>query len=394
MALLPFGGLPGVGGGNNFDALRKKYEGFRYPQAVIELGGKEFKDKSGRLAVNDVNIELTSGYEASVASFRIYGVFRQASGKFEYEELKKQVLLGNSLTIRLGYLDALEPVFTGFVAGVNFAFAEGDLPYVEVTGMDVKGIMMSGSYAEQLAATSYGEAVREILRKTAYERLQDGSAITGLAVSDTPDKEAGGERSGASAYTVEMSSESDYEFVVKAAKRFNYEFFTDCGKVYFRKAKSGSDELPELGVTNGLIDFDIGYSLTGVAETVEARSVDAGTGKILSSKKKFTNNLSVGSYAKKLIAKSRHVYIDPTIVSKQHADARADSLLETMSYRLGSLNCVCVGLPELRPGRFLTIAGLGAPAENRFYITGVTHALSADAGYRTRLIGCADAVKK
>jgi hypothetical protein len=394
MALLPFGSLPGMGGGTGFDTLKKKYKDFYYPQVLIELGGKEFKDKSGRIAVNDVNIELTSGYEASVASFRIYGVFRQDSGKFEYDELKKQVLLGNALTIKLGYLNALETVFTGFVAGVNFVFSEGSRPYIEVTGMDVKGVMMSGSYAEQLAATSYGEAVREILRKTAYERLQDGSAITDVVVSDTPDKETGGDLGGASAYTVEMSSESDYEFVVKAAKRFNYEFFTDRGKVYFRKAKSGAEELPELGVANGLIDFDIGYSITGIAETIEARSVDAGTGKILSSKKKFTNDLSVGGHAKKLIAKSRHVYIDPTIVSKQHADARAASLLETMSYRLGSLRCGCIGLPELRPGRFLTITGLGSPAENRFYVTNATHSMSTDAGYRTGLVGCADSVKK
>jgi hypothetical protein len=394
MALLPSVGLQGVGGGgNSFDALKKKYKDFYYPQALIELGGKEFKDKSGEMAVNDISVELTSGYEASVASFRIYGAYSQTSGKFEYEELKKQVLLGNALTIKLGYLGALETVFTGFVAGVNFAYTEGDLPYVEVTGMDVKGVMMSGNYAEQLVATSYGEAVREILRKTAYDRLQSGSAITGVAVSDTPDKESGGNR-GASAYTVEMASESDYEFVVKAAKRFNYEFFTDRGKVCFRKAKSGADELPELSAANGVINFDIGYSITGLAETVEARSVDAGTGKILSSTKKLTNNLSVGNYAKKLIAKSRHVYIDPTIVSKQHADARADSLLETMSYRLGSLSCDCIGLPELQPGRFLRITELGAPAENRFYITNVTHSMSADVGYRTRLVGCADSVKK
>jgi hypothetical protein len=382
-----------MGGGPGFETLKKKYKDFYFPQALIELGGKEFKDKNGQMAVNDIDIELTSGYEASVATFRVYGVYRQESGKFEYDEIKKYVVLGNALTIKLGYAGTLETVFTGFVAGVNFVFSTGGMPYVEVTGMDVKGVMMSGSYAEQLVATSYGEAVREILRKTAYERLQDSSAITGVSVSDTPDKETGGNR-GASSYTIEMSSESDYEFVVKAAKKFNFEFFTDRGKVYFRKAKSNAESLPTLSIKDGLVNFDIGYSITGVAETIEARSVDAGTGKIISSKLKFTNNLSVGSSAKKLISKSRHVYIDPTIVSKQHADARAASLLETMSYRLGSLNCDCVGLPELRPGRFLKIEGLGAPADNKFYITGVTHSISADTGYRTKLTGCANEVRK
>jgi hypothetical protein len=386
---------PGTGGGSSFGKLKDKYGDFSYPRALVELGGGELqnkdKDKSGRMVINDVGVELTCGCEASVASFRIYGLFSQETGKFEYEGIKKQVLLGNALTIKLGYMDTVETVFTGFVAGVNFVFSVGGMPYLEVTGMDVKGVMMSGSYAEQLAAASYGEAVKEILSKTTYERLKDSAAIKKITVDDTPDKS---EKKGASAYTIEMASESDYEFVVKAARKFNFEFFTDCGNVYFRKARSNKENLLEITVQESLINFDIGYSITGIAETVEALSVDAGTGKRIESKKKFTNNLSIGSHAKKLISKSRHVYIDPTIVSKQHADARAESLLETMSYRLGSLNCECIGIPELQPGRFITIAGLGAPADNKFYLTGVTHTLSSEVGYRTKLIGCANEVKK
>ena len=41
--------------------------------------------------------------------------------------------------------------------------------------------------------------------------------------------------------TVEMVAESDYEFVVKAAKKYNYEFFVSGGNVYFRKAKEYGD---------------------------------------------------------------------------------------------------------------------------------------------------------
>jgi phage protein D len=385
-------GLTGLEG-DDFAALKKKYGGFYYPRVAIEFGGKPFQDKSGRMVINEISVELTSGYEASVASFRIYGVYKPQTGKFEYDGLKKQVLLGNALTIKCGYLDAMETVFAGFVAGVNFVYSEGELPYVEITGMDVKGIMMSGSYAEQLASTSYGEAVREILRKTAYEHLQSSAAITKIAVTDTPDKKPGGEK-GAAAYTIEMSSESDYEFVVKAAKKFNYEFFTDRGAIYFRKAKSNAEILLTIGLAEGLLEFDIGYSITGMAETVEALSVDAGTGKIILAKKKFTNNLSIGSYAKKLIAKSRRVYIDPTIVSKEHADARAASLLETMSYRLGALNCTCIGIPELQPGRFIRIKGLGSPADNKFYLTSVVHTIASETGYRAKLTGCANAVQK
>ena len=72
----------------------------------------------------------------------------------------------------------------------------------------------------------------EILGRTAYEKLRTTGAVTSVNVTDTPDKKSGptggnglGGGSKASAETIEMVEESDYEFIVKAAKKFNYEFF-------------------------------------------------------------------------------------------------------------------------------------------------------------------------
>ena len=383
--------MPGAMQGGGFDDMKKKYSGFVHPLAIVEIGGKPFADKKKNMMITEIQAELTSGFEASVATFKIFGVYDKQDGSFRFKDISKQVILGNSVVIKLGYLKSTEVVFIGFIASVNFGFNVNDLPYIEVTAMDVKGIMMSGSYAMQLAAKSYGEAVKEILRRTAYDRLQSGSAIKDIQVTDTPDSQE--KQSGERADTIEMVSESDYEFVVKAAKKFNYEFYTDCGTVYFRKAKSNINILMELGTESGIMNFDINYSLTGMVETIEVCSIDAGTGKLIKSKKKYSETLSVGSAAKKLISKSRHVYIDPTIISQQHADARAESLLETMSYRLGEARCECIGIPELQPGRFVKIGGMGAPVDNQFYLTSVTHILD-EGGYRTKIIGCANSVKK
>jgi len=377
--------------GTNYTQLQNKYQDFAFPQTEIELNGKVFSDKSGQMIVSDINVELTCGFEASVASFRIYNVYDAKTGKFKYEEIKKSVFLGSSVTIKLGYLDALETVFVGFVADVNFVFDINDLPYVEITGMDVKGVMMSNNYATQLTAKSYGEAVKEILQRTAYSKLQSGKAITSINVTDTPDKQAGNQK--VSAETIEMVSESDYEFVVKAAKKFNYEFFSDCGTVYFRKAKSNTSPLMELGVGKGIVSFHIGYSLSGIVETIEARSMDPGTGKILTAKSKFSNKLSTSGKAKGLVSKSKKIYIDSTISSQNQADARVAYLMETMSYRLGCLECECVGMPELVPGRFITLDGLGSPVDNTFYLTTVTHDFRETGGYKTKLIGKAAEVK-
>ncbi|MEG2744814.1 MAG: hypothetical protein RR913_03990, partial [Oscillospiraceae bacterium] len=196
----------------------------------------------------------------------------------------------------------------------------------------------------------------------------------------------------ASAETIEMVAESDYEFVVKAAKKFNFEFFVDRGAVIFRKAKSETANLATLGPGCGITDFHIEYSLTGLVGKIEARSMDPGQGRAITSQSILLNALSASGKAEMLVGKASKVYVDPTISTQAQADARAASLMETMSYRLGSLEAECVGIPELAPGRFITVSGLGAPADNVFYITSVVHEFLPEGGFRTKLIGCVDKV--
>ena len=411
------GGLTGGAGVSaplTHTGLQSEYGDFAYPQAEILFNQTALDTASADLIVNDIRVELTAGFEASVASFRIYNVYDASTGSFRFDAVKSQVLLGAALEIQLGYLNKLKTVFVGFVAGVSFGYEAHDLPYIEVTGMDVKGIMMAGTYANQLTANNYGDAVSEVLRRTGYEQLKQGGGILDIQVTPTPDKQGGGAAGGltgglagasgglggaagggagkASAYTVEMVSESDYEFVVKAAKKFNYEFFTDRGTVYFRKAKSVTAPLMTLGVGSGLVTFHVEYSITGIVGSIEARAMNAGDGKLISAKSAFQNSLSTASRAKGLVKGGKKVLIDPTISSQSDADARVESLLEQMSYRLGSLEGDCVGIPDLVPGRFITLSGLGSPVDNSFYLTTVVHEFRDETGYQTHITGKADKV--
>lgn len=379
-----------------YDKLKSKYYEFANPRAKIEVDGKEFTGENGDMIVNDIHIELVSGFEASIATFRIYNVYDAESGEFRYDEISKQIVLGKSVVISLGYLNKLEKVFVGFIAGVDFCYeGEGHLPYIEVSAMDIKGIMMGGSYASQCTTDHYSGAVKEIFNRTAYQNLKSGGGYTDCRVDETADKKTGGDKNKVSDYTVEMVSESDYDFVVKAAKKFNFEFFVDRGRIYFRKAKSNTTTLMTIGSGKGLRKFNVGYSLTGLVATVEARAMDAGQGKIITAKEKYPEagkSISTGNQAKKLLGDGTKVYIDPTIKSQSQAEARAAALKEQMSYRLGNLEGTCVGLPDLVPGRFIKLSGLGGPTENRFYLTEVVHDFDDQRGFETRITGCANQV--
>ena len=370
----------------NYQTLKKKYENFAHPILHIELNGKDFSKNKEKLQISDIEVEMTSGFEAALATFVIYNCYNRESCEFRFDVLKKYICMGSCVVISMGYGTSVREIFRGFISRVNFIFRQDEIPGVEITAMDVKGIMMAGNYARQLKATCFSDAVKEILNKTAYVRLQSNDVITKVEISDTPDKRPTGGEEKASDQTIEMVCESDYEFVVKAAKKFNYEFFSIGGVVYFLKAKQNRELLLEASPGEGLRSYEISYDFTGIVEQIEVRGMDIGKSKMISASQKMKNKLSLGNKARPLIKKSQKIYIDPTITSKEEASYRADYLAEDISYRLGTLEAEFIGIPELTPGRFLKVTGLGNAVSNTFYLVTVRHVMD-DRGYLTKVTG-------
>lgn len=381
---------------HKYSDLKNKYGNFEYPMVVLTINGKEFGKNKYNFIVSDLEVELTSGYEASIATFCLYNTFEQEKSQFRTKEVKDYILLGSSVEIAMGYGNQARMVFCGFISRVNFFHELGEMPGIRVTAMDVKGIMMANKYSRQLTANSFGEAVKEILNKGPYMKMSNSGLIKNIMVSDTPDKTmtATSKESKASDRTIEMVAESDYEFVVKAAKKYNYEFFTECGNVYFRKAKQNAETVMEIEPTEGIKSFDVEYDVTGLVETIKARSTDVSKARVIEESKKFNEKISMGNKAKKLIKKSEKIYVDPTITSKEEAQYRVESLMEEMSYRFGSLECDCIGMPELMPGKFLVLKSLGEPVENKFYLVKVVHRINDEGGFETTVYGKANGIEE
>ena len=367
----------------SYDSMVTEYEEFRNPVVVVKINQTDISENKSGLSVSEVEVELTSGFEASIAIFSIYNSFDKDRAAFRTDEIKKYIYLGSSVSISMGYSEISKIIFRGFIAKTNFIYEQGEIPHVQVTCMDAKGIMMSGSYAKQLVSGSYGDAVQEIFNKSVYTSMQDKEILTGLSIGQTPDAKESSE--GENDCTIEMVNESDYEFVVRAAKKFNYEFFIDCGVAVFRKAKSDSEVKIILKLGETLKKFDIEYDITGLVESIYVRGMDTGKMKLIQAKSTMNNKISMGNKAKQLIKKSEKVFIDSTIKSQQDADYRGEYLLEDMSYRFGTLCCECIGIPELKPGSFVQVSGMGEPADNKFYVTSVRHVINAEGIYTSNI---------
>lgn len=382
------------------NSLKEKYDNYANPRFRIFIDENEFSSADSGLSISDLVIEMTAGYEASVASFMVYNTFDRDKSEFMLEKMTSYFSLGTVVRIALGYGAETMGVFYGFVSKVNFIYQpnyEQNIPGIKVSLMDAKGLMMANNHSYQLKSKSYGEAVKEILESEPYKDDQFKKMVKEMIIFDTPDKKEGGGdgQDNPSDETIEIVAESDYEFVVKAAKKFNYDFFTFAGNLSFRQAKVDKEVIIDLKPNSQLIrDLDIEYCISGLVSHVEARGLNTTDGSLISSKKDISNTVSTKSNAKKLIGKSTKVYLDPTIKNKEDADARVASLVEDISYRFGTLDCELLGLPELQPGFFMKISGIGKSVGNTFYLTRVCHRYNGDDGsFITQIQGKAAALE-
>ena len=378
----------------NYTSLFKEYGGFINPLIEIKINDVSFTAGANRkvaIGVSNVSIDLTAGFEASQAIFSLYNVYDYENTKFNFDSFKKMVLLGSAVTIYAGYEATVKEVFRGVITKVNFLIEEDDVPNVQVTAMDVKAVMMANRYSRRLKATAYSKAISEIFDQSVYQSLKNGGVITGFSIDNTPDAlepapatEADIEK------TIEMVGESDYEFVVKVAKKFNYDFFVYCGKVIFRKAKSDQTKQITINDNARIKRLSVDYDLTGLVEEVEVRGLDVGKAKGVTGKKKNSNKLSQGNKAKALISGSKFVYIDPSSSDNSDVGYRANYLFENMSYRYGTLELDMAGVPEIIPGKYISVSDFGTAVSNDFYVQAVRHTFSKDGAFITHILGKTD----
>lgn len=384
-----------------FGKLKSEYEDFREPKARLYVGGVEVTADTG-LAITEIEVELTGGYDASLATVVLSGSYDSDKKKYDIDKTKKFLFMGSSVNIYLGYGTSVREVFRGFIARVHFIIPDPvseDMPSIELTCMDVKGLMMANRHSKRLKARYFSDAVKEILEANAFitQKDESGNSFMELNISNTPDKKQGGNEGGGQEEKddrrVEMVEESDYEFIVKAAKRYNFEFFAVGNVLYFIEAKKNTTTLIELDPRMGMKSMDVGYDMTGLVRSVVVRNIDMAQGKYIGDKKKSQTKISLGNKAKALVEKQSLVYLDPTTDSKEEAGFRAAYLLDNADYRLGSVNAEFVGIPEIIPGRFIKLKNFGKPLDNDFYITSVRHLLNNNR-FVTRFEGVANSIGK
>lgn len=357
---------------------------------MIEIDGNDIADNKNGIVISDIEVDLSCGFEAGQAAFSLFDCYDLIESTFNYDAIKKYIILGSPVIVSLGYNEIVREVFRGLIVKVDFVIDDMQAPHVRVTAMDIKSIMMANHYHKRMVAGTYSAAIKEIFGQSVYMGLiGPTNVITKLAISSTPDESVleAADTVGETDVTIEMVGESDYEFIVRAAKKFDYEFYCIGGQVIFREARCDTSTLISFPNTTKLMSLNVTYDVTGLVGKVTVRGLDAGKAKVVESSIKHNLKISSKSTAKSLIADSEYVYVDPTVTSKSDAQNRGWYLYDEMSYRFGTLDLTIVGLPEVIPGRFIEVTDFGTAVSNTFYVTEVHHTMNTDGEFATRIIG-------
>jgi len=121
----------------SYSSLESKYNGFSGISCEVKIGGSKLvADK--KLAISEMEVELTSGFEASGCRFTIISSYDWE--KSEFDPAVKAIAVGDSIDVEIGYVKR-ENVFSGYVSNISYEFGNGGKgAEVHIEGMDIKGL--------------------------------------------------------------------------------------------------------------------------------------------------------------------------------------------------------------------------------------------------------------
>ena len=342
----------------NYDLLVKKYGNFMVPSVKINVNGIDIMNLL-RASVSQVNVDLSLS-EASSVSFTVENAYQLTTRSFS-EEIKTVLCLGSVVTVELGYGSARRKVFKGFISEISMEYS--DAPSMQITALDVvRLLMMNREQNHRYEQKTYAAIVKSVMQK--YCNVCNDFS----KVETSADNLIG-----------VTQNESDFEFLQELAARANKEFFVFAGAVYFRTPQKPDREIMTLEWGKSLFSFQLRESYCFEKIIVQGLNAQKQVKVEATETVKSENSLPILLTPLTIVSQ----YTD--IVEEAQAKKKAASLKREKENELKSGSGSCIGLPELVPGRFISISGLNGSKKENFYIKSVKHSFG-ESGFTTNFI--------
>lgn len=346
----------------------KQYKTFASPQYSIKV---ENKNLSAKFCNKNIVIDIPASYEASTCVFYITNAFKlQSAQTIELDqELKREIKLGAKVEVSIGYEDVpLKNVFKGYIDAIYLDYTKDEEICYTVECLDAKGLMMNQFGSEVKTNTLKYSAAVEDLIKNYGPYVKIGSNI------NRTDANVG--------FPIEQHNESDYDFVVRLAKKLDYSFYIINGELYFEpKNKTNKQPLMfEFHINELLLGLKVHSSMRNQVRSVTVRSNnEKNPNSVFESKAASYHYLAqsgtgqASQISSAITARVTKTVIDPTIDSVEKAKNLADSLMNEITYGLVTATVTTVGIPDFTPGNIVSLKGFGTGFDRDYFVKKVIH---------------------
>lgn len=345
-----------------FAELEETYRGFFAPAFEISVEGQKLNLLQA--AVSGVRVDTTTETRADHCQFRIENAYNAVSREFRW--VGSLIEVGKSLEVKMGYTDKLVTLFDGIITGITLDYPEQSQPTVSVTGMDRSMLMMRSVQSKEWHDVKVSDVVKEIGGKYGLQ----------LQVKETTETHK----------TIEQFRKSDFHFLKKLAEDEFFEFFVVGQTLYFRESAANSDPVLTLMYGKNLSSYTAEVDITKQVSQVVVHGVNRKTNAKFSGASRPMRIIGTNGRAGPDVmnALSRHLIenVYRNVATPMAAQKLADSLMSERGMDLVTGQGQCIGLPELRAGRFVKLEGLGPKFNQPMLLASVTHAIDSG-GYTT-----------
>lgn len=346
----------------SINELSRIYGNFIAPTMAVKIDGTNLSLE--QIPISYLQVNSTTGAKADSFQFRVEGGFDTEKRKFDW--VGTTIRVGKEIVIQMGYKDRLVEVFDGYVTGLSFDFSEDGEPSITVRGMDRSMFLMRGVHSKMWLNTKVSDVVKQIA----------GLNSLSSEVEDTVTVKP----------MIEQMQTSDFLFLKQLAKDVNYEFFIVGRKLIFRKRRKSDPPILTLTYGENLFRLSVDVDISSQVGEVIVRSLDPKTNEAIVATSSSVDKIGSNPKTGKDIVKSLSSRMVETVysVSATPGEARslADAIMNERARELVTGEGQCIGIPEMRAGRFIEFSGLGNGLDQPFVLRGVTHTLD-DRGFIT-----------
>lgn len=349
--------------------LERKYENFLAPSIEVTLGGKTID--TSKVPIKELEVELSAEGAAGTCSFTVDGLYDYENTKWK-NEIMKLIKAGAKLEVQGGYVKKY-PLFYGYVDEYTMEHTTAGAPRLAITGIDGLGFLMSCREPFYGGQKKNKEIITEILKKSVsagFAKKFDVDGTHALVEYATP---------------VVKEQVDDFKFLRIMAERFGMVLTCINGELIFDALWKSSASIIKLTLGKGLLSFNKRVSLKGQVGKVVVWGRDINQ-KFIEGSATSVKTGGSGKSAAQLVPGLKGAVLreySEYARTKEECTRYAQARLDGLAMEFVSGDGKCIGIPELIPGRFITISGLADEVEGVYFISKVKHSFTSDGFFTT-----------